>query len=122
MRTILVVEDEISIIEFLKDALEDKGYRVETASNGQEGLQRLNNAPIDLILCDVMMPVMDGREMCRVVQSDPQFAHIPLILMSAVVSVLSDISCSLSGFIQKPFNVNDLLMVIDELTQAKGAT
>jgi two-component system alkaline phosphatase synthesis response regulator PhoP len=122
MRTILVVEDELSIVEFLKDALEGEGYKVETANNGVEGLACLSNASVDLILCDVMMPIMDGREMCRIVQSDPSYGSLPIILMSAVVTVLNDIACHAAAFIKKPFNLSDLLDTINAIASANGAT
>lgn len=121
MSTILVVEDELSIIEFLKDALEGEGYQVETANNGEEGLNCLTRASIDLILCDIMMPVMDGREMCRIIQSDPKYTHMPIILMSAVVTVMNDLTCQTAAFIKKPFNLNDLLDTIAQIASANSA-
>jgi two-component system, OmpR family, alkaline phosphatase synthesis response regulator PhoP len=120
MRKILVVEDEISIVEFLKDALEGEGYRVETASNGQEGLDRLSKSMVNVVLCDVMMPVMDGREMCRIIKSSSTYAHLPLIVMSAVSSVLKDFECEIAAFVQKPFNLDDMLAIIDQVDKSHG--
>ncbi len=118
MQTILVVDDELSILEFLKDALEGEGYHVETANNGVEGLACVDKAPVDVVLCDVMMPIMDGREMCRILQKDPRYELLPIILMSAVVTLGSDYICRTTAFIKKPFDLSYLIETIDDLTAA----
>ncbi|GLV56110.1 hypothetical protein KDH_29540 [Dictyobacter sp. S3.2.2.5] len=112
MNTILVVDDEISIIEVLQDVLTDEGYEVMTASNGQEGLICLEEMRPDLVLCDVMMPVLDGRELCRRMAANPRYHTIPLIFMTAVHKAFSQIDCNYVAVIAKPFDIDELLDVV----------
>src|SRR5579885_1072524 len=83
MKTILVVEDEFAIADMLSSLLEDEGYRVILASNGQEGLARLAETRPNTVLCDVMMPIMDGRQLRKTMKADPSFKDVPIVLMSA---------------------------------------
>src|SRR3954469_10636697 len=83
-RRVLVVDDEKNIIELLQNLLEDEGYEVVTAGNGREGLALLERTPVNLVLCDIMMPFMNGLQMCRALQeSGEAYGHIPFVLMSA---------------------------------------
>lgn len=84
--TILVVEDNEELKAFLKNILSEN-YTVITASNGKEGLQHaVDNIP-DLIISDVMMPVMDGLEMIRQIKENNNICHIPIIVLSAKASL-----------------------------------
>jgi CheY-like chemotaxis protein len=113
VKTILVVEDEQSIAEILKAVLQDEGYRVIIASNGKAGLECLDNVMPDLVLCDVMMPVVDGRDMVRTMSANPAFEAIPVIMMSAanMPSRLQD--CRYAAFVRKPFDLETLLSTIE---------
>jgi CheY-like chemotaxis protein len=82
MSTILVVDDEYLIANILGYALEDEGYVVETASNGQKALDILKGTRVDLVITDYMMPVLNGEEMARKIREEPQLQTLPLILMS----------------------------------------
>lgn len=82
MFTILVVDDSLTQLAVLKDALADKGYGVETACNGMEAITRVCHSPPDLILSDVMMPELNGYHLCRLLKNDPGTAHIPVILLT----------------------------------------
>src|SRR3712207_7159374 len=85
MTTVLVVDDEPLIAMALEAALEDAGYRVATAANGRQGLQRLSEAPRpDLVLLDMMMPVMNGPAMLAAMAADPDLAGIPVIVLSSL--------------------------------------
>src|SRR5215212_2491309 len=81
---VMVVEDDFTIRETLRELLEDEGYRVTQASNGAEALAclRTNGTP-RLILLDLMMPVMDGVEFRRALQKDPRLSDIPMVVLSA---------------------------------------
>jgi CheY-like chemotaxis protein len=116
--TILVLEDEYAIAEMLYDVLEDEGYTVLRAGNGQEGLDRLAEHQIDVVLSDVMMPVLDGFAFCEAMQSDPTYSSIPLILMSAVAVESIEVLCRCVAFLQKPFALTDLLNLIAQHTTA----
>jgi signal transduction histidine kinase/ActR/RegA family two-component response regulator len=79
---ILVVDDSPTQLMLLKDALQERGYRVETAGNGTEAITRVYQAPPGLILSDVMMPELNGYHLCRLLKNDPYTAHIPVILLT----------------------------------------
>ena len=86
MTRILVIDDELSIVQMLSAFLQEEGWQVLTASNGQEGLERLANARPAVVVSDVMMPVLDGWQLCSRMQADPRYQSIPVVLMSAVVA------------------------------------
>lgn len=109
--TILILEDEDAIADLARSLLEGEGYRVILAPNGREGLRCLTEERPDLVLSDVMMPLMDGREFARVVRGDPTHAHIPLILMSAAGSgVVADVPHT--AFLAKPFDLMTLIALV----------
>jgi two-component system, OmpR family, alkaline phosphatase synthesis response regulator PhoP len=115
VKTILLVEDELILIEILSAVLEDAGYRVVTVGDGRAGLAALPTAQPDLVLCDVMMPLMDGREMCRRMQADPAFQHVPVVLMTAAPGTVSLADCKYAALVRKPFDLDRLLDVINAL-------
>jgi CheY-like chemotaxis protein len=113
-RTILVVEDEFSVREALKEALESEGYRVITAQNGQDGLEKIRLLPKpDLVLLDIVMPAMGGQEFIRRVLTDARLAAIPILVVSSSVdrSAVPDAA----GFIKKPVDLNVLLPMVEKL-------
>jgi CheY-like chemotaxis protein len=112
MSTILIVDDESSIIEVLRDVLLDEGYDVVTANNGLEGWTSLEATLPDLVLCDVMMPILDGRELCRRMTIHPRYRSIPLIFMTAVHKSFSQAECNYVATIAKPFDIDDVLNLI----------
>ncbi len=116
MKTILIVEDELILTEVLSAVLEDVGYRVVTVADGGAGLAALPTTQPDLVLCDVMMPVMDGREMCRRMQADPAYRDVPVVLMTAAPTLVSPADCNYAALIRKPFDLDRLLDVINALT------
>ena len=118
MSMILVVDDEVSIIEVLHDVLLEEGYQVMTASNGQEGLKCLEKTQPDLVLCDVMMPILDGRELCRRMTANPRFSSIPLIFMTAVHKSFHQDDCKYVAVIAKPFDVDEVLDMVAQYTKS----
>ncbi len=80
--TILVVDDSLTQLAVLEDALQGKGYGVETAQNGMEAISKVYHSPPSLILSDVMMPELNGYHLCRLLKNDPCTAHIPIILLT----------------------------------------
>jgi CheY-like chemotaxis protein len=112
---ILVVEDESSILAALTLLLDVEGYRVAEATNGQQGLERLAGFAPDLIITDYMMPFMDGVEMIRRIRQDPQFADVPVILISAALPHDVDLSGLADASLSKPTGIDRLLEVIERL-------
>jgi len=115
MKTILVVDDEVVLSEILSDVLKDAGYGVLTASDGREGLDTLARLRPDLVLCDVMMPIMDGREVCRIMNNTPAYATIPLVMMTAAPNAINADDCRYDALIAKPFDLDNVLTVIETL-------
>ena len=110
MKTILIIEDDISILEGLKDNLEFEGYRVITESNGKRGLKLALEKSIGLLLLDIMLPGMNGHEICRKIKMEKP--EIPIILLTARGSEMDKVSGLDTGaddYITKPFSLPELL-------------
>ena len=82
-KRILVVDDEIYIVHILEFSLTMEGYSILTASNGEEALRVIDSERPDLVVLDIMMPKLDGYEVCRRLRQDEQFQELPVILLSA---------------------------------------
>ena len=116
MKAVLVVDDEYAIVDALKALLEDEGYIVATASDGREALARLRETTPDVVLLDLMMPVMDGRETLRAIRADPVLSQLPVVLMSAAKRALHQPPAQeASAILPKPFSVERLLELLREL-------
>ncbi|MBK8111933.1 MAG: response regulator [Saprospiraceae bacterium] len=83
MKKILVIEDNTDVRENIAEILGLAGYEVETAENGKVGLVKVNQFKPDLIICDVMMPELDGYGVLKILASNPQFATVPFIFLTA---------------------------------------
>lgn len=104
---ILVVDDEEPVRALLVNVFEEDGYRVLEASNGREALAVLEGEAVDLVLSDVMMPGIDGYELCRQLKARPVTRRIPVILMSARVQ-WDGAEAGADATIAKPFVLDDL--------------
>ena len=113
-KKILVVDDEATIAEILRLLLNRDGIEVLVAYNGQEALEVLREERPHLILSDVMMPVLDGRELCRQVRADPATSHIAILLMSAAHQMGAG-EWGADAFIRKPFDLPALTELVDRL-------
>jgi putative nucleotidyltransferase with HDIG domain len=118
--TILIVDDEPSGRETLAALLHAQGYRLEFAASGAEALAQAAALQPDLILLDVMMPGMDGFEVCRRVRADPAIAEVPIVLITALDdrgSRLEGIEAGADDFISKPFDRTELRARIRAITR-----
>ena len=113
LKTILIIEDERIIAEVLSTILEDEGYRVHIAENGNHGIASLQKLHPDLVLCDLMMPVADGKAVARAMASNPAYRSIPLILMSAGGSPPTDPDLHYSAFLRKPFDLSQVIHIVE---------
>jgi two-component system alkaline phosphatase synthesis response regulator PhoP len=115
---ILVVDDEPDILEFLQYNLEKEGFQVVTASDGEEGIEMAERENPDLIILDIMMPKMDGVEVCRVLRSRPKFAQTAIAFLTAREEDFSQIAALETGgddYITKPIRPRVFLSRIKAL-------
>lgn len=115
--TILVVDDHVEILDFIVDDLSEH-YEVLQAENGKQALDVLNNRQVHLIVSDIMMPEMDGYELCQRIKSDVAHSHIPIILLTAKNTLKSKIEGLEQGadaYIEKPFSPEHLQAQIGSL-------
>lgn len=115
---ILVVDDDTTIVRLLRMNLELEGYEVVSATNGREALEAIAQHDPDLVLCDVMMPIMDGLEVVSRLKRNPATAALPIVLLSAKaqdVDIRHGENVGADAYVTKPFDPEDLLSTIDRM-------
>ncbi len=115
MRKILAVDDDDDILDVIRIILEDEGYEVATLTHGQNILDSITSIKPDLILLDVMLSGMDGRELCKTIKADLNFNLIPIIMISASHNLhnFTALPGPPNGFIPKPFDIDNLVDVVN---------
>jgi two-component system response regulator MtrA len=106
---VLLVEDDPSIREIATLGLTNAGFRVVTAADGREGLIQFRNAPVDLVVLDVMLPALDGYEVCREIRRESQ---VPIIMLSAksdTVDIVVGLELGADDYVTKPFEMPELV-------------
>lgn len=128
MSKILIVEDEELIRKLYTELLEMKGYKVETAEDGQKGLDYLNDKRPDMILLDINMPGLDGKEFLKVIKADNRLRRIPVLLITGVVQVEKIGEClslGAMGYIEKANSpvevINKIEMIIGAVVETPGS-
>lgn len=114
MSTILVVDDEYDMTSTLRAILEGEGYKVETCGNGKEALACIERSQPDLVLMDMMMPILGGKEAIRQLRGLPGKDQLPVILMSAAPPDNGN-DGPWQAFLHKPFSLNELLTTVHQL-------
>lgn len=117
-KTILIVEDEVELVEMVKMRLEANGYKVIAAYNGEDGLYWARKEKPDLILLDLMLPKMDGYEVCGTLKKDKNYADIPICMFTARAQESErrlGMELGADAYIIKPFEPSALLEKIKEL-------
>ena len=118
---VLVVEDNTDLAEYIGSVLSDK-YEVQYATNGAEGIERANKLMPDLIVTDVMMPDVDGLELCRRIRASEMTNHIPLVIITARVTDedrMQGIKAGADAYLYKPFLADELLLRIEKLLESR---
>ncbi len=114
-KTVLVVDDELCICETLCALLEEEGYHCIRASNGREGLAAADQQKPDLVIVDVMMPLMDGRDMVWAMRANGRYSNVPILMMSAARSAPDHEQTGYDAFLQKPFSIEAVLEQVTRL-------
>jgi CheY-like chemotaxis protein len=115
MKTILLIEDNAEIRENTIEILELSGYSVISANDGKEGLDVAEAMLPDLVLCDIMMPQMNGYEVLAALRKSKRTAHIPLIYVTASAEkseVKAALDMGANGYVRKPFDARELIDTI----------
>ncbi len=118
-KTILIVDDEVDLLKVLQFRLEEKGYYVVTAQDGEEGLEVANRVMPDLIVLDMNMPKKDGLEFYRDISTGHGRPKFPILVLTAR-GELEDLFkiIKADGFMAKPFEINELLKEVERITKA----
>ena len=117
---ILIVDDEINIIKYLRSNLENHDYQILTAMDGNDAIQAVEMEIPDLIILDIMMPKMDGYEVCRRIR---EWSQIPIIMLSALGDETDKVKCLDLGaddYITKPFGAKELIARVQAVLRRNG--
>lgn len=117
-QTILIIEDEPSLVDILRYNLTKEGYEVIVATDGQEGLRRARMALPDLVILDLMLPVVDGLHVCRQLRSDPKTENIRILILTAKNEEVDEIvgfSMGADDYVGKPFKLKPLIHRVEAL-------
>jgi len=115
--TLLIVDDNKEILEFVQDILGEE-YHIIQATDAPQALEVLATASVQLVISDVMMPVMDGFEFCKVIKSNLEYCHIPVILLTAkntLMSRIEGLELGADAYIDKPFSPRHLKVQVANL-------
>ena len=121
-QTILIIEDERALVEVLTYNLRKEGFTVHSATDGQDGLRRAQTTLPDLIVLDLMLPVIEGLEVCRVLKSGVRTRDIPLLMLTARSEEVDEIvgfQMGADDYVTKPFKIKPLIQRIKALLRRK---
>ena len=117
---ILLVDDEPGIVKMVSKRLEVEGFEVGTAMDGEQALLQIQNFGPDLIVLDVMLPKINGYEVCRRLKEDGRYKHIPIVLFTAKTGPRNEamgLDQGADAYIRKPFRAKELIDAVRALTQ-----
>jgi len=120
---VLIVDDDQKLCSLLNEIIENEGYEVATAADGGSGRDLVLSFEPDVVISDVVMPVLDGIELCRLIKKDPRTADIPVILISglrnAVEDSLQGLTAGADDYLQVPFRNEELLVKVARLAERR---
>ena len=120
--SVLIVEDDPNIAELLQMYLEKEGYAVTTAADGGQGLEKFRTIQPDLVLLDVMMPVMDGWAVCRAIRAESQVSIIMLTAKGETDDKVTGLKAGADDYITKPFEMREVLARIEAVLRRAGTS
>jgi two-component system phosphate regulon response regulator PhoB len=121
---IFIIEDDEDIQELIRYNLSKEGFHTIAALSGEDGLKKIKKDPADLLILDLMLPGMDGLEVCRILKKDEKMQHIPIIILSAKgeeSDVVTGLELGADDYIVKPFSPNILIARIKSVLRRKSA-
>jgi len=116
-KTLLIVDDDIFLVDIMAFTLKQSGFEIIKAHNGQEAIDIINKEHIDLVLTDIMMPVMDGFELTENLRKNDTTKNIPIIFLTAKSNVEDKnkgFNIGINDYVVKPFNLKDLVSRINK--------
>ncbi len=119
-KRVLIADDEPNIVTALEYMLQKRGYEVRTVQNGTQALTEIAQFSPDLVLLDVMMPAINGYEVCQRIREDPALGHMKIIMLTAKgrdLDVAKGLALGADAYVTKPFAIKQLL---DQVTQLLG--
>jgi two-component system alkaline phosphatase synthesis response regulator PhoP len=119
---ILLIDDEPDILEFLSYNFRKKEFNVITANNGLEGIQKAESEIPDIIISDILMPEMNGTDMCKLIRKNPKMSLTPFIFLTALSDDYKVLHAMLSGadeFVTKPIRFEYLLTIVNRVIEEK---
>jgi len=117
-KKVLIVDDEPNIIVPLQFLMEQNGYKVSVAASGEEAIKIIAKTKPDIILLDIMLPGIDGYQVCQNVRTNPKWKNTKIIFLSAKgreIDVVKGIALSADAYIKKPFAIADVVAKVKEL-------
>jgi len=123
-KRILVIEDDPASLRLVGYSLQHEGYQVLTAPNGLEGLRKARNEEPDLIVLDVMLPGIDGFEICHRLRTDPKTAQLPILMLSAKgreIDKATGLKVGADDYMSKPWPRSELISKIAAMLERKSA-
>ena len=124
-KKILIVDDEPSIIVPLQFLMEQNGYETFVAFSGEEAMESIIANPPDLILLDIMLPIIDGFEVCQRVREIPELDHVRIIMITAMgseVNIAKGLALGADAYVTKPFSNAAVVEKVKELLQQENET
>lgn len=115
---ILIVEDDLDLVELLSSVLTESGYATRAAVTGTEALKCARRTPPDLVLLDLILPELNGFDVCTALRLDPATATIPIIMMTVVpgeIPRLAGLETGADAYLNKPFLIDELVALVHEL-------
>jgi CheY-like chemotaxis protein len=124
MTTIMIVDDYAPTHRLMSFVLEQHGYTVITAIDGEQALSRLHTHTVDLVVTDLTMPRMDGIELVRAIRTDERYTHLPIIMITGSVKEQDEVKAAgvgVNAFLTKPVDSDDLVNEVDRLLHQESS-
>ena len=115
---VVYVDDNLDLTRLVEAELQDAGYEITIANDGEEGLETILSVQPDMVILDVMMPLMNGWEVCKYLREQERFKELPILMLTGIGAVVNDMTSPLYGasdHLDKPFDMEDLIERVDTL-------